>query len=76
MVYMLEMLFGAIGVGLIIVLYLVFKSVRAKMRLPRGNVTYPYFKRRRWFRFPSRSIISSLILLTAVVMYLWGPQIR
>jgi hypothetical protein len=76
MAYVLDVLLGGLGAGLVIVLYLVFKSMHAKGRHPRGNVAYPYIKRRRWFRFPSRSLISSLILLIAVIMYLWGPQIR
>lgn len=75
MVYLMDILLGAVGAGLVIVLYLTFRAFRSKPGRTRGNASY-VFSRRRRFRLPSQHLISSLILLAAVILYLWRPDFR
>jgi hypothetical protein len=74
MVYLTDILLGALGVGLVIVLYQIVEAVRRKPGGNRGNVSYAPPRRRR-FRLPSQYLISSLILLAALILYLWRPEI-
>jgi endonuclease YncB( thermonuclease family) len=75
MVYLTDLLLGALGAGLVIVLYQIVKTVRSKPGRNRGNPSYA-FPRHRRFRMPPQYLISSLILLTALILYLWQPAIR
>lgn len=74
MVYLMDILLGGLGAGLVLVLYLIVRAARRRPSRNGGNVSYA-FPRRGRFKLPSQYLISSVILLAAVVLYLWRPEI-
>ena len=75
MIYATDVLLGALGAALVIVLYHLFKGIRHRPGHSRGKIARPFVRRHRWPRLLSRSLMSSLVFLIAASLYFW-PQAR
>jgi hypothetical protein len=75
MVYVLDILLVGLSAALGIIGYMLFRSMRGKAGRYRTNTLHPFWRRRR-FVLLSPSVISALLLLIAIALTRWWPEVR
>lgn len=73
MAYVLDIVLVGLGAALAIVVYLLFRSMRGKARRNLATTVYPF--RRRRFVFLTPSVVSASLLVVAIVLTRWWPEV-